>query len=91
MPMPSIGSTIQQSPRSPAFTRRITTVGLGAPSRRNSGSRCGASTSDKPDSVSAGSVFTGGNAIESASNPSVDQPITSNGVTDQRTATSVRE
>ncbi|MBX6427246.1 MAG: hypothetical protein IRZ09_15160 [Variibacter sp.] len=65
--------------------------GLGAPSLRNNGSRCAASTSARPDNVSDGPVFTGGRATESASNPSVDQPITSNGVTDQRIAISVRE
>ena len=48
-------------------------------------------TSARPRSVSAGSVFTGGAAIDSASRPSVDQPITSEDLTDQRTATSVRE
>lgn len=85
---PSVGSTIHRN-SSPAFTRRIATIGLGAPSLRNSGSRCAASTSARPDNVSDGPVFTGGKAIESASNPSVDQPITSNGVTDQRIAISV--
>src|SRR5579875_1900777 len=87
---PSAGSTIHRK-SSPAFTQRIANVGLGAPFLLNSGSRFAASTSARLDSVSDGPVFTGGKAIESASNPSVDQPITSNGMTDQRIAISVRE